>query len=450
MSKIIKIKKGLDIKLKGKSEKIFIKSELAPSYAIKPIDFNNLVPKLIAKAGDKVKAGSPLFQDKNKPDILFTSPVSGSVSEVRRGERRRILEVVVKPDAEITYEQFQVGDPLKLSRENIIANLLISGCWPYIRQRPFSVIADPKDMPKAIFVSAMNTAPLSPDPDYLVKDREREFQVGIHALSKLTKGKIHVNVDGRFPVSKVYSHAKGIQINKFIGAHPTGNVGVQIHHIDPLNKGEKVWYISPQHIISIGQLFLEGIHNTSKVIALAGPEILKPRYHRIINGTSIANLVQKNIKSDHPRYISGNVFTGQKIVADGHIGFYENMITVIPEGEYYELFGWAMPGFRKYSTSRTFFTWLMTGKKYAIDTNLKGGERAFVMSGQYEKVFPLDIYPVQLIKAIMVEDIDQMEKLGILEVDEEDFALCEFVCTSKINSQEIVRKGLNLILSETV
>lgn len=448
MSEVIKIRKGLDIKLKGKAEKIFIRSDPAELYAVKPTDFHNLVPRLTVKVDSGVKAGTPLFYDKYHPEVYFTSPVSGQVTAINRGERRQILEVVIKADAEIEYETFDPGNPSRMSIKEIKDKLLRSGLWPTIRQRPYDVIANPEDMPKAIFISAFDTAPLAPDYDFAVKDCEADFQKGIEALSKLTVGKVHININDEYPASQVFTQPMNVQINRFRGPHPAGNIGIQIHHIDPINKGDIVWYVSPQDVITIGRLFIKGIYDASKVIALAGSEVLKSRYYKILGGTSIKNIVENNIIDGHNRFISGNVLTGTKIEADGFVGYYDSQVTVIPEGDHYELLGWAMPGLNKYSVSRSFWSWLFSSREYKLDTNLNGGLRAFVVTGQYEKVFPMDIYPVQLLKAILVKDIDLMEKLGIYEVAPEDFALCEFVCTSKIDAQNIVREGLDYMIKE--
>ena len=448
MSEFIKIRKGLDIKLRGKAEKIFIRPDPAELYAVKPTDFHNLIPRLTVKVDSSVKAGTPLFYDKYHPEVYFTSPVSGQVTAINRGERRQILEVVIKADAEIEYETFDMGKPARMNVKEIKDKLLKSGLWPAIRQRPYDIIADPEDMPKAIFISAFDTSPLAPDYDFVVKGCEEDFQKGIDALSKLTVGKVHININDEYPASQVFTQAMNVQINRFRGPHPASNIGIQIHHIDPINKGEIVWYVSPQDVITIGRLFNKGIYDASKVIALAGSEVLKPRYYKIVGGTSIKNMIENNITDGNNRFISGNVLTGTRIVSDGFIGYYDSLITVIPEGDHYEFLGWAMPGLKKYSVSRSYWSWLFSNKEYRIDTNLNGGIRAFVITGQYEKVFPMDIYPVQLIKAILAKDIDLMEKLGIYEIAPEDFALCEFVCTSKIDVQNIVREGLDYMIKE--
>lgn len=448
MSKVIKIKKGLNIPLKGEAEKVVKKADPVKYYGVKPIDFNWMRTKLLKKEGEYVKAGTPVFYNKLLPQSQVPSPVSGKIIEVKRGERRKILEVVIEADSNIDYEDFGKADPNDLSRDEIVDKLTKSGLWSFIRQRPYSVVADPKDNPKAIFISAFDTAPLAPDNDLVVKDQEQSFQKGLDALAQLTSGKIHLNVNAAYPPSKVFTNAKGVQLNYFQGPHPAGNVGTHINKIDPISAGDKVWYVYPQDIITIGRLFETGTYDASKIIALTGSEVKRPMYYRVLRGTSIESLVKDNVEDGNLRYISGNVLTGKKISSEGYLGFFDNQITVIPEGDYYEFFGWAMPGFNKFSVSRTFFSWLQPNRKYRLDTNLHGGERAYVMSGEYEKVFALDIYPVQLIKAIMIGDIELMEKLGIYEVDEEDFALPEFVCTSKIPVQSHIRKGLNLMLEE--
>lgn len=448
MPKVYKIRKGLTINLAGKAEKFFGKTNPSELYALKPGDFHGLVPKLEVKEGTTVKAGTTLFVDKNQPEVRFTSPVSGRVVSVNRGERRVILEVVVKADGANEYETFRVGDPLQMSREEIIENLLLSGLWPAIRQRPYNVVAHPMDTPKSVFVSAFDTAPLAPDYDFLVQGAEADFQTGINALSRLTAGKVHVNVTDEYPASPAFTRVQQAQTNYFRGPHPSGNVSVQIQRLDPINKGEKIWVVGPQDVITIGRLFSKGIYDASKLVALTGSEVIQPRYYKIISGASIRSLVDGNVQPTPQRFISGNPLTGTRVAHSGFLGFYDAQVTVLPEGDHYEFLGWALPGFGKYSFSRSFWSWLSPDRSYRIDTNLHGGHRAFVLTGIYESVFPFNIYPMQLLKAILAEDVDQMERLGIYEVVEEDFALCEFVCPSKTEMQVLVRKGLDLMKQE--
>jgi len=448
MSLSVKIKKGLDIRIKGEADKLLVPEVESTTYGVKPVDFPGLIPKLNVKPGDKVSAGTPLFHDKIRPEILFTSPVSGRVLSIIRGDRRKLLEIVIENDGE-EFVDFGKADPSGLSREKIKETLLSSGLWPAVRQRPYHIVANPADVPKAIFISGFDTAPLAPDYNFIMDNSSVSlFRSGISALKKLTDGKINLVLNGKGDSSELLKKAAEVDISYISGPHPAGNVGVHIHHLDPINKGDIVWIVNLQDVIAIGRLFEEGIYKHERIIALAGSEILHPQYYKIRSGASISSLVKENVKTGHLRYISGNVFTGTRIEPDGYLGYYDSQVTMIPEGDYYEFFGWMMPGINKFSFSKTFASTLIPKKSYKMDTNLHGGERAFVMTGQYEKVVPMDIYPMQLLKAILAEDIDMMENLGIYEIAEEDFALCEFICPSKIEIQSIVRKGLDLMIRE--
>ncbi|MCX6321157.1 MAG: Na(+)-translocating NADH-quinone reductase subunit A [Bacteroidia bacterium] len=448
MSSSVKLKKGLDIRLKGGAEKVLAAEVQSTYYGVKPVDFPGLTPKLNVKPGDKVLAGTPLFHDKIHPEILFTSPVSGKVLSIIRGDRRKLLEIVVEKEGD-EFIDFGKSDPIGLSREKIKETLLISGLWPAVRQRPYHIVAHPNDVPKAIFISGFDTAPLAPDYNFIMDNSSATlFRSGINALKKLTDGKINLVLNGKGGSSELFKKAVEVEISHFSGPHPAGNVGVHIHHLDPINKGEIVWFVNLQDVVAIGRLFEEGIYNHERIIALTGSEVLHPQYYKVHSGASISDLVKDNVKAVNLRYISGNVLTGARVEPDGYIGYYDSQVTVIPEGDYYEFFGWMMPGINKFSFSKTFASSLIPRKSYSLDTNLHGGERAFVMTGQYEKVVPMDIYPMQLLKAILAEDIDLMENLGIYEIAEEDFALCEFICPSKIEIQSIVRKGLDLMIKE--
>ena len=446
MSNTFSIRKGLDIKLLGEAEKT-IKEIPTKVCAIKPPDFHGVFPKLLVKEGDEVKAGTPLFYNKYKENILFTSPVSGKVREVRRGAKRVLLEVSVDAAPDQEFVDFGAADPNSLDKAAIIEKMLKSGVWPFIRQRPYSIIANPDDDPKAIMIPAFDSAPLAPDFDLIVEGQEADFQAGVDALKKLTGGKVYLNISDK-QSSQVFNNAKGVEINTFSGPHPAGNVSTQISRISPLNRGEVVWYLRPQEVLSIGRLFTQGKLDPSRVIALTGSEIEKPVYYKTILGASISGMTDGNVRDGKLRYISGNALTGTKIEKTGFVGFYDSQITVIPEGDHSEFLGWAMPRINKFSFYYTFLSWMMPRKKYRLDTNYNGGERAFILTGKFEQVFPLDIYPMQLVKSIMIEDIDQMENLGIYEVDEEDFALCEFISTSKINLQKTVREGIDLMIKE--
>ena len=444
----VKLSKGADIKIKGVADRVYANIPQSDFYAIKPTDFHLLTPKLQVKVGDRVDAGDVVFYDKNCDTIKFTSPVSGVVHDIVRGEKRKILEIIISSDQEIKYKTFEKRDLTSLNRQDIIDDLLVSGLWPLIRQRPFATIANPHDRPKSIFISGFDSSPLAPDNDFVFHGDTDLFQLGLDIVSQLTDGTTHLNLDGNSNAAKVFSNAKGVQINHIYGPHPAGNVGVQIHHIDPINKGDVVWYLAPQDIVSIARFFRDAKYDRSRIIALTGSMVKKPRYYRVIQGMSISNIIKDNLIEGDKRFISGNVLTGTRIQKDGYIGFYDFQLSIIPEGNYSEFFGWLLPGFGKYSLSRTFFSWLSSNKEYELDSNTHGEERAYVVTGQYESYMPIDVFPVQLVKAILIEDIELMEQLGIYEVDSEDFALCEFACTSKIPVQSIVRRGLDLIKKE--
>jgi len=439
----------LNIPMEGRAENVLVRKNMSETYGVKPLDFPGLLPKLEVQEGDVVRAGTPLFYDKYRPEVKFSSPVSGEVVEIRRGERRQILEVVVKANGSVEYQVFGAAQPAALTRNQVVEKLLVSGVWPYIRQRPFGIVANPNDTPKAIFISCFDTAPLAPDMDFSIQGEDENFQAGIDALSKLTPGKIHLGLNADYPAASAFAKANGVEHHYFRGPHPAGNVGVHIHHIDPIGKGDVVWVVNPLDVVIIGRLFLKGIYDASRVIALAGSEVTSPRYYRVISGAQIDSITSGKLNSNiELRYISGNVLTGTKVEPFGYLGFYDNMVTVIPEGNHYEFFGWMSPGFNKFSASRTFLSRLTPWRKFKFDTNLHGGKRAYVITGQYEKVMPMDILPVHLIKAILANDIERMEQLGIYEVVEEDMALCEYVCTSKTDVQQILRKGIESLIKE--
>ena len=451
MSKIIKIKKGLDINLQGKAEAKVTVLPMAASYAVSPLDFEGVVPKLLVKAGEQVKAGDALFFSKNDSRVLFTSPVSGTVTAVNRGEKRKVLNVTVQPDATQSFKEFTVPAIEKASKDDVTKLLLEAGLWPLIIQRPYGIIANPDDQPKAIFVSGFDSAPLAADNDVVLANDKANLQKGFDVLARLTSGKVHLSLNAKAE-NKVFEGLQGVEVHEFAGPHPAGNVGVQIHHIDPINKGEVVWTVSAEGVAMIGRLFATGKVDMTKTIVLCGSQAEAPQYYTIIAGAAMDSILAGRVKAqkegDSVRVISGNVLTGTKVAADGYLTFYSNQVTLIPEGDKYELLGWAMPRFNKFSVSKAYFSWLCPKKQYDLDTNLNGGERPFVVSGLYDKYLPMDIYPVYLLKAILAGDIDKMENLGIYEIVEEDLALCEFVDPSKIEMQDIVRQGINQMIKE--
>jgi len=449
MSNDIRIRKGLDISLLGSAEKRTKELPLASLYCLKPSDFHLVIPKLVAREGAVVKAGDTIFYDKRDERVLFPSPVSGTITEIVRGERRKILEIRITPDNMQSFQDFGKKNVVDLSAEQIKAHLLQSGCWPFIKQRPYDVIANPDGQPKAIFVSACKTNPLAPDYDYVLKGKEQALQTALTALSKLTTGKVHVSVFKDSSLSP-FRNLKDIEIHNVSGPHPAGNVSTQIAHISPINKGEVVWVVTPQDLVVIGELFLTGKLNLTRTVALTGSQVENPHYVTAIAGAQISGVVGAQVKdATNTRIISGDVLTGHKVDEKGFLGYYDDQITAIPEGNDYDLFGWAKPISNKISLTRALtFSWLNPKKKYNLNTNTNGEHRAFVVTGMYEEVFPLDIYPMQLLKACLYKDLDELENLGAYEVAPEDFALTEFVCVSKQPHQQIIREGLDLMIQE--
>jgi len=448
MSKDIRIRKGLNINLVGAAEETISKAVTSNVYALNLDDFHGITPKMLIKQGDEIRAGEAIFYNKNDEEMHFVSPVSGELVEIVRGARRKILTLKILADKEQDYIINKVPDLDSDDGEAIKSYLLQCGGWAFIKQRPYDIIADPSVTPKAIFVSAYSTAPLAADPDFTLKGKEQEIQAAVMGLSKLTPGKIHVTVgkSSRSPFSGI----RGIELHKISGPHPAGLVGTQINKIDPVNKGEMVWTLSPQDMVMLGELLLTGKFNAERIVALAGSVIKEPKYYKTKIGAEISTfLYASGVNEDRFRLINGDVLTGTKTHTEGHLGFYNNTVTAIPEGDDYEFFGWNKPVFNKISSTRALtFSWLQPKKKYDLDTNTNGEHRAFVVTGRYEEVFPLDIYPLQLLKACMVKDLDEMEQLGLYEVAPEDFSLTEFICISKQPHQQIIREGLDLLQKE--
>lgn len=451
MSKTVKLKKGLDIKLVGEAEKVSSEFVLPKSVSIFPSDFHGLTPKMVVKSGDKVMAGDVIFYNKYEEVVKCTSPVSGTVREIVRGEKRRITEVIIDADGQQTYKPNTPLNPETASKEEVKQFLLDTGLWMFVRQRPIDIVANPNKEAKAIFISAFDSSPLAPDFDFILHGENENFQAGLNALSKLTAGKVHLTLNGNAAADSTFTQAKNVQINKISGKHPAGNVGTQIHHIDPINKGEMVWTLNAQDVMIIGRAMLSGKIDLTKTVALTGSAAKNRKHYKTIIGASLSDIIAGNVEGENVRIISGNPLTGVQKSADGNLSFYANQITLLPEGNEYKFFltkGWLAPGFDKFSNSRLFPTFLSPNKRKVLDTNTNGEERGFVVTGEMEKVFPFDIYPMQLVKAAITDDIDNMENLGIYEVIPEDFALCEYVCTSKINIQDKIRTALDLIQDE--
>ena len=441
MSKLIKLRKGLDVNLKGKAAFETVSVKCPGEYALVPDDFTGMKPKVVVNEGDTVLAGDALFVDKKHPEVKFVSPVSGTVTLVERGDRRKLLSVRVKSDGKQQSREFDVKGDIK-------AVLMESGMFAFFRQRPYDVVANPEDQPKAIFVSACHSMPLSQDFSYVVKGQEEEFKAGIKVLSAIAKVNLGINV----AQSKTFlNDVPNCEVTVFDGPAPAGNVGVQINHVDPINKGEVVWTIGAEEVIFVGRLMKTGRVDLTRTIAVAGSEVKKPAYATIKVGQKLDTLLQGQISDEASlRIINGNVMTGIKTSKDGYLAAHATEVNVIPEGDHADEFmGWIMPRFNTFSTHRSYLSWLFGKKKeYVFDARVKGGERHMIMSGEYDKVFPMDIYAGYLIKAIITGDIDRQEALGIYEVAPEDFALAEFVCSSKLELQRIVREGLDILKKE--
>ena len=445
MANVIKLRKGLDIHLQGKAEEKLIQLKSKGQYALVPDDFEGVTPKVVVKEGEHVKAGDALFVNKQYPDVKFASPVSGTVREVVRGERRKVLCIKVEADAQQEFYDFGKRDAASLSAEQVINALLEAGLFGYINQLPYAVSTNPETMPKAIFVSALRDKPLAADFEFEVKDQKADFQTGLTALSKIAKTYLGVGVGSSL------EGMKNVEVNVFDGKCPAGNVGVQVNHLAPVNKGEVVWTIGdPTVVLFIGRLFNTGRVNLTRTVALCGSEIKSPSYVNMLVGEELSTLLSNSFNADHSvRIINGNVLTGKPTTKDGFLGAHTSEITVIPEGNNAdEVLGWILPRFNQFSVSRSYFSWLCAKKAYALDARIKGGERHMIMSGEYDKVLPMDIYGEYLIKAIIAGDIDRQEALGIYEVSPEDFALAEFVDSSKLELQRIVREGLNILRKE--
>ena len=477
MSETITIRKGLDLPISGAAEKRLTDARSITTYAMKPTDFVGLTPRLLVEEGDRVAVGDALFCDKGDERIRFTSPVSGQVKAIVRGEKRKLLEVVVEADSKSTSSSSSDFKSLPTSMDAgaIKEAMLQCGLWTQLRQRPFGTVANPDDKPKAIFVSAFSSAPLAPDYDFVMRGREEALKKGLEALTKLTDGKVHISFRPNQRMAKQLSTFNfQLSIHYIKGPHPAGNIGTQIAHIDPINKGEIIWTMNLQDVAVLGELVATGMYKPERVVAVAGPNIKNAHYYRVKSGACLAEITKaqllnheypkmdSNDATEENRVISGDILSGTQITADGFLSAYDDLVSILPEGDYYDFMGWLMPGFRKFSFSRTFLSGFMpksTFKPMGIelprfenfwkfDTNTHGDLRPLVFTGNFERVFPFDIYPTQLIKACIIGDIELMENLGIYEVEPEDFALCEFIDTSKTDIQAIIREALEKLRKE--
>ena len=443
MHKQIKISKGLNINLKGKPAHKIADTPRSNEYVIKPTEFYGINPRLTVKSGAHVNAGDTLFYHKYLDRIKFTSPVSGTIEDIVRGEKRKILQIVIKADEKDTFKSFKTDKPANLSREQILDLLLESGLFATIKQRPYDVIANPDDQPKAVFISAYDSAPLGVDYAFALKNKMKAFENGLQAVKKLTDGKVYLIVNGETVTD--FHKISDVEIIKAFGPHPVGNVSVSIEKFEPIGKGDRIWTINPADVALIGEFFETGQYNPVRTIALAGSKVKNPMYYNIKSGADLSAFLQDKLKDDDVRIISGNVLTGTDITKNKTLNFYDNQISVIPLGNKPKFMGW-LPFFGK--NRKSFYNFGFTSKELDLDANLYGEERAFVMNEEFEAVMPLDIYPLHLLKAALLGDVEKMEQLGILEVAPEDFALLDYISSSKIDTQEIIRKGLDIMQVE--
>lgn len=443
----IKVKKGYNLRLKGEAEKELTTAPHSSTFAVKPPNFHSVVPQLLyKKPGVEIKAGDELFYSKYSERVRFVSPVSGIIKEIVRGERRRVLEIVIQADKEIVYKDFGKIDLSTADAETLKTHIFEAGCGAFITQRPYDIVADPDDEPRDVYISAWDSAPLAADLEFILKDQQEEFQVGIDALAKMTPGKVYLAV--KRGSNSFLKSIKNIELLEVSGKHPAGNVGVHIHKTKPINKGERVWSVRPEDVAIIGRLLLTGRFDARRTVAVAGSDATDRRYFRTIVGASVESILGK-IDTEKTRIISGNVLTGEQVESHGFLNWYENTLTLIPEGKEYRMFGWLPFTYNNIpSMSRTSFSWLFPNKKYEVNTSLNGEERALVVTGEMEEVVPMDIYPMALVKACLAGDIEKMQDLGIYEVVPEDFALVDYNSTSKIEAQQIIRDGLDLMIVE--
>ena len=448
MTADITLRKGLTIPMSGTANLNISSTDSVDNFVIYPHDFHGVVPKMLLREGETVLQGQPIFYSKANPEIKFVSPVSGTLAKIERGAKRRIMSLSIASDGKNKAVTHSLEKLDKLEAADVKKHLLESGCWPFVKQRPYDVIADPDSTPKAIFISGFSTAPLAADVPFILSSQKEDFQNGINALAKLTP-KVHLSVDASS--ASFLTEVSNAEIHRVKGQHPAGNVGVQIHHIDPVNAGETVWVVGPADVARIGAFFSTGIFDASQMVAVVGPLVKSPSYFKSRIGASVTPLLkQAGINAAvQIRVINGDSLSGTATHADGNLGYYNNTLTVLAEGNRYRMFGWLpFAGSKIFSMSRTSLSWLLPKRTYALDTNMNGEERALVVTGEMEQVLPMDIFPMQLIKACMVQNIEKMEGLGIYEVAPEDFALVDYASTSKIEAQAIIREALDLMIKE--
>lgn len=446
------LKAGYDIKLEGEAAHEIHEAHVT-RFAMQPQNFVDMspIPKVMLEVGESVKAGQPLFFDKKIPDIQYVAPVSGEILAITRGEKRAITEIVILADKQIQYLEHQVPNLESITRESLVQFLLQTGAWTVLRQRPYNIVPDLSIVPVNIFISTFDSAPLAPDSNFVMQGKGEEFQKGLDALGRLTSGKVHLGLDGRGEASPsaIFTQAQGVEKHWFRGPHPSGNVGVQIHHVSAMKPGQKVWTLGIQEVAAMGRLFITGQFDGRRIVAITGSPISKPLYMNTFVGAHIGELVKDVIVGENLRFISGDVLSGEQKSLDGYLNYHDDQVTVMNEGNFYEMFGWLLPLTERPSVSRTFPNFLFPDSKFIANSNTHGERRAFVMTGEYERMLPMNIYPQHLMKAILSNDFEKMEGLGIYELSEEDVALCEFACTSKMPLQQILKDGQKVMREQS-
>lgn len=438
----------MNVQLAGIAAKSLENLPVEGIYALRPDDYYGLKPKVVVREGDLVKVGEPLFVNKQNPEMRVVSPVSGSVCAIVRGDRRKVLAVEVEADGKQAAVDYGVHRPQDMNEAEVKAFLMETGMLALLKKRPYDVTAEPDDVPKAVFVTAFSRMPLAADTTYVLKGREQFFLKGIEALSRVAKVYLGICPE---QVGESFTKTEFAEVTVFDGPNPSGNVGVQINHLSPVNKGEVVWTASAETVALIGHVFATGHVSLKRIVALAGSCVNNPCYYSTPVGVSLSRLTAGRLNEEkHVRLINGNPLVGQATTKEDYLGTHVTEVTAIPEGDDKdEILGWMMPRWNDFSVSRSYFSWLQGKRKlYDLDARVKGGERHIIMSGEYDRVFPMDIMAGYLVKAILTGDIDRMEQLGIYEVSPEDFAVAEFVDSSKLELQRIVREGLDMLRKE--
>lgn len=446
--KKIQTRRGAQLNIKGGAEKVISRTPSSDTFALKPDDFFGTFPKLLKKEGEKIKAGEPIFFSKNQPSIKFVSPVSGVVQTIQRGPRRKIEKIIIANASDDDSVSHDVSTFESMGRDELKSLLLDSGNWPFIHQRPYGTIANPEDTPKAIFVSTYKTSPLCPDFEFILNKEVEAFQDGISILNKLVDQPVFLGTDASHP--GIFKEISDVQNYTVAGPHPAGNISLHIQKLAPINMGERVWTVNPEDVANLGRFAKSGKFSPKRTIAITGNAVEHTKYIVTKLGVELQPILdEQTLLYPHNRVINGDVLTGSTASTEGHLGYYNNQISIIPEGNDYRMFGWLpFKDNNILSLSNTSFSRLFKKKGFEVDTNLNGEERALVVTGEMEKVFPLDVFPMQLIKACMIEDIEKMEALGIYEVVPEDFGLIDYANTSKIEAQEIIRQGIELMINE--